>query len=151
MRIVRGGLTNAVVDSEEGEEYSLVTADGRPSVPDVQLFNNDVVHVFSSEAGASAVLGEKEIMVLGEVKKPGIYRFSGNEPCTMLHLLLKMGALPPYANKKAIKIIRRDEYGEETEIKVNAEKILDDGDPDDDIELKNGDRLIVPARRIHLF
>jgi protein involved in polysaccharide export with SLBB domain len=151
VRIVRGGLTNAVVSAEDGEEYSLITTDGRPTVPPVNLFNNDVAYVFSSEAVAAAVLGEKEIMVLGEVKKRGMYRFSGNEACTMMHLLFKMGDLPPYANKKAIKILRRDEYGEEREILVNAEKILEDGDPEDDVELENGDRVIVPARRIHLF
>jgi polysaccharide export outer membrane protein len=135
----------------DGEVYALLAGNGKPSVPHVMLRNNDVVYVYSSEAGAPTEIGEKEIMVLGEVKKRGVYRFSGSEACTMMHLLFKMGQLPPYANKRAIQIFRRDEYGEETVIKVDAEKILRDGSPEEDVKLENGDRIVVPARRIHLF
>jgi protein involved in polysaccharide export with SLBB domain len=151
VKIVREGLLSAVALAADGEEYPLLAGNGKPSVPDVMLKNNDAVYVYSSEAGAPAELGEKEIMVLGEVKKRGVYRFSGSEACTMMHLLFKMGELPPYANRKAVQIFRRDEYGEETVIKVDAEKILEDGNPEEDIELENGDRVVVPARRIHLF
>jgi protein involved in polysaccharide export with SLBB domain len=151
VKIVREGLLSAVALASDGEVYSLLAQNGKPHVPEVSLHNNDVAYVYSSEAGAPAQIGEKEIMVLGEVKKRGVYRFSGNEACTMMHLLFKMGELPPYANKKAIEIFRRDEYGEETVIKVDAEKILRDGNPEEDIELENGDRIRVPARRIHLF
>lgn len=151
VRVVRGGLLSAVASSLDGKEYSLVTEDGKADVPDVTLRNNDIVTVFASSAEAAVEIGEKEILVLGEVQRQGIYRFSGAEPCTMMHLILKMGGLPPYANKKAIRIIRRDEEGNEEEIRVNAEKILDDGNPEDDVLLENGDRIIVPARRLSLF
>jgi hypothetical protein len=59
--------------------------------------------------------------------------------------------LPPYANAKAIKIMRRDKNGNEQEIKVNTEKILSEGKPEDDVALDNGDRIVIPARRISLF
>ena len=70
---------------------------------------------------------------------------------TLRDLVFKMGGLPPYANRKSIRIVRRDPDGRETDIKVNVEKILEEGRPEDDIQLENGDRVIVPARRISLF
>ncbi|MDI6775011.1 MAG: SLBB domain-containing protein [Verrucomicrobiota bacterium] len=151
VRIVKGGLTNAVAMDLEGEVLALATGEGRPSVPDVKLSNNDVAIVFSAQGKPIAAVGEKDIMVLGEVNRSGVYRFAGTEPCTMLHLILKMGGLPLYANKKAIRVLRLDQDGMEQEIKVDAEKILKEGRPEDDTPLENGDRVIVPARRISLF
>ena len=153
VRIVKGGLLSAVVLAIEGEVFSLVDEDGKPHVPEVALRNNDFVYVFASRAKAIATgtVGVKEITVLGEVKRQGVFRFAAGEPCTIMHLMFKMGALPPYANRKAIKILRRTEGGIDKEIKVNIEEILDDGDPDDDVPLENGDRVVVPARRLHLF
>ncbi len=149
VRIVRGGLTKAV--AFDGDEYALVSEDGKPSIPDIKLRNNDVVYVFSSDASTPTEVGEKEVYVLGEVSKPGIYRFAGAEACSMMHLLFKIGGLPPYANAKGIKIMRRDKGGNEQEIRVNAEDILREGRPEDDVLLENGDRIVVPARRISLF
>ena len=149
VRVVKGGLTKAV--AFDGEEYALISVDGKPSIPDVKLRNNDVVYVFSSDVSTPAEVGEKEVYVLGEVQKPGVYRFSSAEPCTMMHLMFKLGGLPPYANAKAIKIMRRDKNGNEQEIKVNTEKILSEGKPEDDVALDNGDRIVIPARRISLF
>ncbi len=151
VRIVRGGLTNAVAPALEGEVYPLMNEEGHPTVPDITLRNNDLVIVFSAQEKPEAAVGEKNITVLGEVHRSGVYRFTELEPCTMLHLLFKMGGLPPYANKKAIRVVRRREDGTEYEIRVNAEKILSEGRPEEDVPLENGDRVIVPARRLSLF
>jgi len=150
VRIVRGGLLSALASTLEGEEFTLVTEDGQPSIPDVTLRNNDVAYVFSSEVAAGAG-GEREVLVLGEVRKPGVYRFSANEPCTLMHLIFKMGDFPPYANTKAIRVVRRDRDGNETEMTIDARRILKDGDPAMDTTLENGDRVIVPARRLSIF
>ncbi|MDD4871223.1 MAG: SLBB domain-containing protein [Kiritimatiellae bacterium] len=149
VKIVKGGLAKAV--AFDGDEHVLVAEDGKPSIPDIKLRNNDVVYVFSSDASTPAEVGEKEVYVLGEIQKPGVYRFSMAEPCSMMHLLFKIGGLPPYANAKSIKIMRRNKNGEEQEIRVNAERILKEGKPEEDIALENGDRVVVPARRISLF
>ncbi len=151
IRIIRDGLKSAVWHELPGKEYSLMDADGKPAVPDVMLDNNDVVRVFSSEVKAAIAGGDKEILVIGEVNKPGMYRFSSGEPCTIMHLVFKMGGLPPYANKKKIIIKRTGDDGFVEEIEVNAEDILKHGDPEADVQLENGDRVIVPARRISLF
>lgn len=151
VRIIRDGLLSAVALAIEGEEYVLMTEDGRPTVPDVMLDNNDIAYVFSSHDDAAVEVGEKEILVLGEVSRRGVYRFPTEEPCTLMHLIFKMDGFPPYADERAVKVVRLDEDGNEQEIVVNARNILESGDPSYDIPLKNGDRVIVPARRFSLF
>lgn len=151
VRIVRNGLLDAVAATLDGEEYLLVADDGKPTVPSVNLRNNDVVYIFSSDAEAMVEMGEKEVLVLGEVSKPGVYKFSGAEPCSIMHLVLKMGGLPAYADQKNVKVVRRDKEGGEEEFKVNAQRILEGGNPDDDFPLENGDRVLVPSRRLSLF
>lgn len=151
VKIVRDGLLFAIPDALDAEEYSLVDEDGRPLVPEVTLRNNDIAYVFADRPEAKGGGGEKRIIVLGQVRRPGVYAFGGGEPCTIMHLIFKMGGLPLYANKKAIKVIRRDKEGAEEELVVNAEEILEKGDPDKDVPLQNGDRVKVPARRLHWF
>ena len=151
VRIVRDGLLFAIPDVSESEEYRLMSDEGKPAVPDVALRNNDIAYVFHKSEGKGDAVGAKRVIVLGEVKRPGVYTFPRGSPCTIMHLIFKMGGLPLYANKKAIMILRKDDNGVEHEIEVNAEKILDDGDPDKDVPLENGDRVKVPARRLHLF
>jgi len=157
IHIIRGGLLSAVPFALEPEEYPLTGEDGRPEIPAVQLRPNDIAHILpvTEKAGrpetAEGGSGRKEIIVLGEVARPGVYRFEPDEPCTMMHLMFKMGGLPPYANQKAVKVVRRQADGTEQEIKVNVDRLMKDGNPEDDVVLENGDRVKVPARRISLF
>jgi protein involved in polysaccharide export with SLBB domain len=151
VRIIRDGLLSAVALAIEGEEYVLMSEDGHPTVPDVALDNNDVAYVFTGSDSTPVEVGEKEILVLGEVNRRGVYRFPSGDPCTLMHLVFMMDGFPPYADESAVKIVRVDEEGNEQEIIVNAKDILETGDPTGDIPLKNGDRVIVPARRFSLF
>jgi len=153
VKIIREGMLNAVWVSMPGEEYPLVTEDGDPSVPDVFLRNNDIAQVFSGVADVPGVSGggERLIYVLGEVPRPGIYPFSADEPCTIMHLMFKVGDLSTLANKKKVKIFRKTEKGSEREINVNVEEIIEKGNIDEDVPLENGDRVVVPSRRKTLF
>jgi protein involved in polysaccharide export with SLBB domain len=157
VRIVRGGLLRAVAASESGEEYALVHDDGSPRVPDVWLWNNDIAFVFVRSGTQIEIEDEveeleiREVLVLGEVSRKGIYRFTDASRSTIMHLILQMGGFPEFANTRAIRVIRRDAAGKEQEFKINASEILAEGNPDLDFVLENGDRVIVPARRMSLF
>ncbi len=157
VRIVRGGLTRAVAASEPGELYALVDEEGKPRVPEVSLWNNDVAFLYVSRGATPddpADLQEqavREVLVLGEVRRQGIYRFSDEARATMLHLILQMGGFPTYADTREIRIIRQDEQGDEYEMTIDAKKLLKEGDPDLDVALEHGDRVIVPSRRMSLF
>lgn len=163
VRVIKEGLLSPLAYSLKGDDYYLVDEDGTPIVPDVKLRNNDLVHVITGSGrtrpgtGVAAAVpargkvGRKTVLVLGEVRKKGFFSFGAGEPCTMMRLLFKMGSLPPYAKSKAIRVIRRDDDGYEEEFIVNARRIMDEGNPDDDFPLEDGDRIIVPTRRIYLF
>jgi len=156
VRIVRGGLMTAVAFDLPGEEYDLIDAEGSPNVPRIALKNNDLAYVYGLvEKKPGEVLGgaggERRITLLGEVNRQGVFIFQAWEPCTMMHLMFKINGLPPYANRKAIRVVRADEAGRESEFEVNIDAILKDGDPSRDFPLDDGDRVIVPARRISIF
>ena len=148
VKIVRNGLLSPFQAAAEGELLSLVSEDGKPFVPKVYLKNNDILWIFSLAATA---LGEKQILLLGEVGSPRLVRFSNDEPCTLMYLLLKIGGLPKFAKMDAIRIVRRDKSGIETEIRANGDILLKEGRPEDDVPLQHGDKVIVPSRTLSLF
>jgi protein involved in polysaccharide export with SLBB domain len=151
IRVVRGGRLSAIAPALSGETYKLVSETGEPSVPVVALRNNDVVYVFTESSAVEKSEKTVSVLVLGEVKRPGFYTFAGSEPPTVMNLVFKMGGLPPYANDKEIKVVRRDRQGREGEFSVNVRRVMSSGDPELDVPLEEGDRVIVPARRFTLF
>jgi protein involved in polysaccharide export with SLBB domain len=153
VKVVRGGMLSPLPFSMPGEDFALADAEGRPLIPEVFLHNNDLVQVYTGVAvSPSEPAGTpKEILVLGEVKRPGMHRFAPGEPGTIMHLIFRMGGLPPYANAKAIRVMRVNGDGVEQEHRVDARRVLTEGSPADDFALEDGDRVIVPARRISLF
>ena len=46
----------------------------------------------------------------------------------MMHLIFKINGLPPYANRKAVKVVRTDQSGQEEEFEVNVDDRADDLD-----------------------
>ncbi len=155
VRIVRGGERDALARwVPDCEEYDLVDEAGTPSVPDVYLRNNDVAYVYAkrAEPGEGApVGGDKSIILLGEVRRSGPIRFSNSEPCTMMHLIWKIGGFPPFADTRKLQVVRRDSEGNEKEFIIDAKPLMKKGRPEDDFELESGDRVIVPARIFRLF
>lgn len=151
IKIVNGGLTNAMAYVAKGTIYSLASENGDAAVPGIQLKNNDVAIVLSTESKVATGGGEKEITVLGEVKRPGVFKFADNETCSMMHLMFKIGELPIYANKKEVKIFRKDEHGIEEEIVVDIEKIMDEGRIESDVALEHNDRVLIPRLGLRWF
>lgn len=154
VKIVRNGLLDALAMGKPGEVYPLSDSEGRPFVPNVHLRNNDFALVFHQAAeadGGGSIGGEKTILVLGEIKRPGVYRFSPGEPCTVMHLMFRLsGQFSPYSNKKKVKIVRSS-GGFENEMQVDIEDLLREGDLDGNVALEDGDRIIIPQRRMSLF
>ncbi len=145
IKVIRGGLLSPFGPAADGEEYDLIGKDGKPRVPNVKVSNNDWIHVFQ---GADGVGGEKQITLFGEVRRPGVWRFQANEPCTMMYLMFKTGGLPKWADDKNVVIVRKGPAGIEEQIIVNVRLLLKTGDPLDDVPLQNGDRVIVKERRL---
>lgn len=157
VKIIRGGLRTPFGPAAEGEVLSLLSTQGDLQIPVVYLRNNDLVYVFAAESPQlegphqkSTGVG-KRIILLGEVPRRGVIEFGENEPCTLMHLLFKIGGLPRFAKANRIQIVRRDKDGHEKTFVVNGESLMKEGDPRDDIVLESGDRVIVPQRKIAFF
>ena len=150
VKLIKGGLLSPFGPIAEGTIFPLVDDDSRPTIPRINLSNNDLVYVFPHQTSSVSV-GEKRILLMGEVSRQGFVQFAGNEPCTLLNLLFKIGGLTKYAKTDGIRIVRRDKSGKETEIQADAKGLMREGNPDDDIVLENGDRVIVPTRGIKLW
>ncbi|HEX2868550.1 MAG TPA: SLBB domain-containing protein [Ignavibacteriales bacterium] len=79
------------------------------------------------------------INVLGEVKTPGSYYATGVEKIS--DILAMAGGETSDADLGDMYIVRNDR-----EIKVDASKIIEDGEKKNDINLTSGDRVYVPRR-----
>ena len=136
-----------------GEVYSLVDDKKEPHVPDVRLRNNDIVFVYTKADKTRRGLSGSPpvVLVLGEVSSRGFHQFGSGERFTMMNLMLNKVGLSPYANDKAVRVIRTDADGVEEEFRVNVREMLKEGDPRLDFPLQSGDRIIVPERGISLF
>ncbi len=85
-------------------------------------------------------IASSELLLLGEVAKPGAYPAVGNE--SLLQVLTKAGGLTIFADRHNIRIVRRLRE-KLTEYIVDYDAILK-GDLKQDILLRPGDRIIVP-------
>jgi len=81
-----------------------------------------------------------QVYVIGQIKKPGVYPFTGSD--TVLQLVTLAGGLTIFAKRADIRVVRRN--GKKvTEYVVDYDAILN-GDFEQDIMLRPGDRIIVP-------
>lgn len=155
VKIIRGGLRNPFGPAADGEVYPLIDAEGQMKIPESFLRNNDLVYVFAADAtvvdGTIKTTGGKKILLLGEVPRRGVIEFAENEPCTLMHLLFKIGGLPRFAKGDKIQVVRRQKDGGETTFLIDGESLMVNGDPKDDIALESGDRVIVPPRKFAFF
>ena len=85
-------------------------------------------------------IASTEIFLIGEVLKPGAYPLIGND--TVVQLLTRSGGLTPFADRRNIRVSRR-QGDKVTEFVVDYNAILG-GDLKQDILLRPGDRIVVP-------
>jgi polysaccharide export outer membrane protein len=96
----------------------------------VPLINRDVVFVPQAEY----------VYIIGEVKKPGSYKFTEN--ITILEIITMAGGFTPISSPNKTRVIRVEE-GEERTIPVRMKDIIK-GEKSKDIILKSGDIIVVP-------
>ena len=85
-------------------------------------------------------IASSEVFLVGHAGKTGAFPLSGNE--TLLQLLTRAGGLGVFADRRNIRVIRRD--GDRvTEYIVDYDAIIE-GDFKQDLILRPGDRIIVP-------
>ena len=85
--------------------------------------------------------GEQQIRVVGQAAAPMALQYK--QGMTVLDVMIQVGGLSEFAAGNKAKIIRRTADGE-VEIKVKLDKLLNDGDIKQNIEMMPGDVLIIP-------
>lgn len=81
------------------------------------------------------------IYVIGKVNRPGNFSYSSN--VDVLQALSMAGGLNPFAKRSSIKILRTTKTGKQ-EFAFDYDAVTEDGDLEQNIELKRGDVVIVP-------
>jgi polysaccharide export outer membrane protein len=84
-----------------------------------------------------------QVKVIGEVTNPQSMPY--REGLTTLDALLAVGGLTQFAAGNRAKIMRKGEDGKEVEIKVRLESLVRKGKISENVPLRPGDVLIVPA------
>jgi polysaccharide biosynthesis/export protein len=85
-----------------------------------------------------------QVKVIGQVKTPQSLPF--REGMTVLDAVLAVGGLGQFAAGNRAQLIRT-ENGQQTEIKVKLDSLLNNGDMKQNLPLRPGDVLVVPETR----
>ena len=83
-----------------------------------------------------------QIRVLGEVQEPGPVPY--RESMTLLDVLLEVGGLTEFASGNRSKLVRTVE-GKPEETRVRLDRLLNRGDLSENLEVRPGDVVVVPA------
>jgi polysaccharide export outer membrane protein len=84
-----------------------------------------------------------QIKVIGEVARPQSLPY--REGLTTLDVLLAVGGLTQFAAGNRAKIVRKGDDGKQIEIKVRLDALVHKGKIEENVPLKPGDVVIVPA------
>ncbi len=136
------------IELELGELFG---ADVPDTEKDVLLQPNDIVCIPGVTGGLFDFLSveDAEVYVVGEVNaQETMVYFAPGERRTLLRAILKAGGLSRYARGSQVRVVRFTEGEGREEFTVDVAAIIEDGELDRDMELKQGDMVIVPQRRV---
>lgn len=85
--------------------------------------------------------GGQQVRVVGQAVSPKSLQF--REGMTVLDVMIDVGGLSEFAAGNRAKIIRKS-GGEEIEIKVRLDDLLNDGKVEENLRIRPGDVLIIP-------
>ena len=98
--------------------------------------------VYQPASGMKSPWGE--VLVVGEVTRRGPVEMPSTRDLTVTRALMMAGGATPMADKRKVRVTRRDKHGEWERFIVDIEKIGKEGRTDLDIKLKPGDVVWVP-------
>ena len=158
-KLQSGDIVAVSVWQEPGlEQLVLVRPDGGISFPlagdlraagltvgELTLSLRDKLKKYISDPVVTVTLQEipgNRIYILGRVNKPGDFPLVTGG-ITVMQALAMAGGLTPFADEKAIKVLRKDQ-GAQRSIPFNYKKIRQGKDLEQNITLEAGDVIVVP-------
>ena len=85
-----------------------------------------------------------QIVVLGEVEKPGVYPLAFGESMTLLQAIAGAGGFTELASPDRVRIVRRMPDGRQTTLKIRVSDLLGGRGKQQDIPLEPNDVVMVP-------
>ena len=122
---------------------------------DLQLQANDVVYIpvvtgqDIEDNGLVQAAHRREVVLVGQVRKPGIIAFEKDERMTIVRAIFKAGGFTEFARIKRLRLVRYTDKDTRTETIVNGKRIVGEGHLDEDIVLQGGDVLIIDEKWIN--
>jgi polysaccharide export outer membrane protein len=83
---------------------------------------------------------DKRIMVVGQVRTPGVVQY--REGMTVLDSILSAGGFAEFADPNDVTVVRKEE-DKVRKIEVKLKSVMKKGEIDKDLPLKPGDRILV--------
>lgn len=121
----------------------------------VYLYGGDELYIPSINQDSSGDTSQllttvpREVIVVGQIRAPGIQLFAPGEDATLMRAIFKAGGMTQFAQGNEIKLIRY--RGDERTIQVvNINRVIEKGYLEEDVDLKSGDMIIVPQKFINL-
>ncbi len=88
-----------------------------------------------------AEIHSRRVFITGEIARPGSYQLSG--PTTVLQFIAQAGGFTPFAKRKKIVILRK-QNGQEFRLSFNYPEVASGHKPEQDVTLIPGDTVVVP-------
>ena len=85
-----------------------------------------------------------QVLLMGEIARPGPVNMPSTRDLTVVRALMMAGGATPMADKRKVRVTRREKNGELKRFMIDIEKIGKDGRADLDMKLKPGDVVWVP-------
>ncbi|MDQ6913771.1 MAG: polysaccharide export protein [Verrucomicrobiota bacterium] len=87
-----------------------------------------------------------KVYVIGSVKGPGPQEIPPDEEYTVSKAVIRAGGFGDFANKRKVKLTRRNGQ----EVIVDLKRVIEEGRTDEDVVLHPDDRIYVPQRLINM-
>ncbi len=87
-----------------------------------------------------------KVYVIGSVKGPGPQEIPPDEEYTVSKAVIRAGGFGDFANKRKVKLTRRNGQ----EVIVDLKRVIEEGRTDEDVVLHPDDRIFVPQRLINM-
>src|SRR5947209_20456495 len=87
-----------------------------------------------------------KVYVIGTVKGPGPQEIPPDEDYTVSKAVIRAGGFGDFANKRKVKLTRKNGQ----ELVIDLKRVIEEGRTDEDIVLQPDDRIFVPQRLINM-
>jgi polysaccharide biosynthesis/export protein len=136
------------------QDYLLQEGD-KVLIPTRPVLNAEDANLIAISTLAPQTTGPLNIVVVGEVSRPGTYPVRGETagpnntiaPPTLTQAIKISGGLTPSANIRQVQVERNTRSGKQL-LSVNLQQLLQSGDFTQDLVLQEGDKVLIPTRTV---